>query len=43
MQFQTSGSRRPFLSTVTKAAGLVIVLRPRLGWAADNHISLRVG
>ena len=36
MQFQTSGSGRPFLSTVTKAAGLVIVLRPRLGWAADN-------
>src|ERR1700722_11111318 len=36
MKFQTSGSRRQFLSTVAKAAGAAVVLRPRLGWAADN-------
>ena len=35
MEFQTSGSRRQFLSTVAMTAGAAIMLRPRLGWAAD--------
>ncbi len=35
MEFQTSGSRRQFLSGVGMAAVAAIILRPRLGWAAD--------
>ena len=35
MNSQTSGSRRQFLSTVATTAGAAIMLRPRLGWAAD--------
>jgi membrane dipeptidase len=35
MEFQTSGSRRHFLSTAAKTAGGTIMLHPRLGWAAD--------
>jgi len=35
MEFQTSGSRRQFLSTAAKTAGATIMLHPRLGWAAD--------
>ncbi|HEX3682048.1 MAG TPA: membrane dipeptidase [Bryobacteraceae bacterium] len=35
MKFQTSGSRRQFLSTVATAAGAAIIFRPRLGCAAD--------
>ena len=35
MEFQTSGSRRQFLSTVAMTAGAAMLLRPRLGWAAD--------
>ena len=35
MEFQTSGSRRQFLSTVGMTAGAAILLRPRLGRAAD--------
>jgi membrane dipeptidase len=35
MEFQASGSRRQFLSTVAMTAGAAILLRPRLGWAAD--------
>ena len=35
MNFQTNGSRRRFLFTVAKTAGAAIMLRPRLGWAAD--------
>jgi membrane dipeptidase len=35
MEFQTSGSRRQFLSAVGMVAGAAIILRPRLGWAAD--------
>jgi hypothetical protein len=36
MNFQTSSSRRQFLSTVAKTAGAAIMLRPGLGWAADS-------
>jgi membrane dipeptidase len=36
MEFRTGGSRRQFLSTVAKTAGAAIMLRPRLGWAADR-------
>jgi membrane dipeptidase len=35
MEFQASVSRRQFLSTVAMTAGAAILLRPRLGWAAD--------
>jgi membrane dipeptidase len=35
MEFQASGSRRQFLSTVARTAGAAILLRPRLGWPAD--------
>jgi len=35
MEFQASGSRRQFLSTVAMTSGAAIMLRPRLGWAAD--------
>ena len=35
MEFQTSGSRRQFLSTAFMTAGAAMMLRPRLGWAAD--------
>jgi membrane dipeptidase len=35
MEFQASGSRRQFLSTVAMTAGAAILLRPRLGCAAD--------
>jgi membrane dipeptidase len=35
MEFQACGSRRQFLSTVATTAGAAILLRPRLGWAAD--------
>ena len=35
MEFQTSGSRRQFLSSVAMTAGGAIMLRSRLGWAAD--------
>ena len=35
MEFQASGSRRQFLSTVAMTAGAAILLRPRSGWAAD--------
>jgi len=35
MKFQSSGSRRQFLSTVAMTAGPAILLRPRAGWAAD--------
>jgi membrane dipeptidase len=35
MEFQASGSRRQFLSTVGMTAGAAILLRPRLGRAAD--------
>jgi membrane dipeptidase len=34
-EFQANGSRRQFLSTVAKTAGAAILLRARLGWAAD--------
>jgi membrane dipeptidase len=36
MEFQTSNSRRQFLSTVAMAAGAGI-LHPRLGWASDTN------
>jgi membrane dipeptidase len=35
MEFQPSGSRRQFLSSIAMTAGAAILLRPRLGWAAD--------
>jgi membrane dipeptidase len=35
MEFQTTGSRRQFLSTAATTAG-AIMMRPRLGWAADT-------
>src|SRR5580692_6480558 len=35
MEFQASGSRRQFLSTIAMTAGVAILLRPRLSWAAD--------
>jgi membrane dipeptidase len=35
MEIQASGSRRQFLSSVAMTAGAAILLRPRLGWAAD--------
>ena len=35
MEFQASGSRRQFLSSVAMTAGAAILLRPRLDWAAD--------
>src|SRR5579872_2298909 len=35
MKSQKNGSRRHFLSTIATAAGTAIMLRPRLGWAAD--------
>jgi D-alanyl-D-alanine dipeptidase len=35
MEFQTSGSRRQFLSAVARTAGSAITLRSRLGWAVD--------
>jgi membrane dipeptidase len=35
MEFQTSGSRRQFLSSVAMTAGGAIMLRSRLGWAED--------
>jgi membrane dipeptidase len=34
-EFQASGSRRQFLSTVAMTSAAAILLRPRLGWAAD--------
>jgi membrane dipeptidase len=36
MEFQASGSRRQFLSTVALTAGTAILLRSRLGWAAGK-------
>jgi membrane dipeptidase len=36
MNFQTSSSRRQFLSTVSMTAVAGITLRPRQGWAADT-------
>jgi membrane dipeptidase len=36
MEFQPSGSRRQFLSAVAMTASAAALLRPRLGWAADN-------
>jgi membrane dipeptidase len=36
MEFQPSGSRRQFLSSIAMTAGAAILLRPRLGWAADT-------
>src|SRR5580700_2581588 len=42
MEFQPSGSRRQFLSSIAMTAGATILLRPRLGWAADA-IDSRVG
>jgi len=36
MEFQASGSRRQFLSGVAITAGAGILLRSRLGWAADK-------
>ena len=35
MEFQPSGSRRQFLSSIAMTAGATILLRPRLGWATD--------
>ena len=35
MEFQTSGSRRRFLTAVAKMLSAAAVLPPRLGWAAD--------
>ena len=35
MEFQTSSSRRQFLSTIAITAGAAILPRPRLGFAAD--------
>jgi len=35
MEFQPSGSRRQFLSSIAMTGGAAILLRPRLGWAAD--------
>jgi membrane dipeptidase len=35
MEFQVSGSRRRFLSSAAMTAGAAILLRPRLGWAAE--------
>jgi membrane dipeptidase len=35
MNFQASGSRRQFLSTIATTAGAAILLRPLLSWAAD--------
>ncbi len=36
MEFQTSASRRRFISTVAKTVGATIMLHPRFGWAADG-------
>ena len=36
MEFQASGPRRQFLSAVAMTAGAAILLRSRLGWAADK-------
>src|SRR5580700_3280807 len=36
MEFQPSGSRRQFLSSIAMTAGATILLRPRLGCAADK-------
>jgi membrane dipeptidase len=36
MEFQASGSRRQFLSGVAMTASAAILLRSRLGWAADK-------
>jgi membrane dipeptidase len=36
MAFQTSRSRRKFLSTAAMTTGAAILLRPRQGWAADS-------
>jgi len=36
MEFQASGSRRQFLSAIAMTAGAAILLRSRLGWAADR-------
>jgi membrane dipeptidase len=36
MEFQTNGSRRQFLSTTALTAAATILLRSRLGWAADK-------
>jgi len=35
MEFQPSGSRRQFLSSIAMTAGATILLRPRLGWETD--------
>ena len=35
MEFQTSGSRRQFLTAIAMTQVLRLMLRPRLGWAAD--------
>ena len=35
MEFQASGSRRQFLTTIAKAAGAATMLHPRPGWTAD--------
>src|SRR5580700_12206996 len=35
MEFQTSGSRRQFLTVIAKTVGAATMLRPCLGWAAD--------
>ena len=35
MEFQTSGSRRQFLTAIAKTVGAATMLRPCLGWAAD--------
>lgn len=35
-EFQKNGSRRQFLSAAAMTAGAAIMLRPRLGWAADT-------
>jgi microsomal dipeptidase-like Zn-dependent dipeptidase len=42
MEFQASGSRRQFLSTVAMTAGTAIMLRPRLGWAVADTLDPRV-
>jgi membrane dipeptidase len=36
MQFQISGSRRRFISTIAKTAGAAIIVRALPGWAADG-------
>jgi membrane dipeptidase len=42
MEFQTSGSRRKFLSAAAMTAGAAIMLRPRLGWGAADTLDPRV-